>query len=222
MPKILKYRELALLWLRTAQMKGGFAEYWKSAEFQPWASENEEAGLLYHLVFEVNCAVFMTAQRWCAASSWASLFGVSILTSSGTPLEGLAPTKREDLLEHWRTKLCELASEVLVVGQAAELISEGYFDGHNVLFLDTRRKLESTYENTNLLIAGYNCFAGENGELPIDLDAVERHPEGGVEQFLNEWVMLARTKALATRGKVFEARDEVMSWLRAQTVLPSS
>jgi len=103
--KSLRYRELALLWLKTSQSKGGYAEYWSNLEFQPWASENETAGLLFHLVFEVNGAVFAASQRWCAVSSWASLFGVSILMNSGTPLVGLEGATREDLLQRWRTKL---------------------------------------------------------------------------------------------------------------------
>lgn len=45
----LQYRELALLWLKTAQGRSGFSDYWRIGEFQPWASENEEAGLMYHL-----------------------------------------------------------------------------------------------------------------------------------------------------------------------------
>jgi hypothetical protein len=52
--KSLQYRELALLWLKTAQGRSGFSDYWRIGEFQPWASENEEAGLMYHLAFEVN------------------------------------------------------------------------------------------------------------------------------------------------------------------------
>src|SRR5579864_3039418 len=59
--KSLQYRELALLWLKTAQGRSGFSDYWRIGEFQPWASENEEAGLMYHLAFEVNGAVITAA-----------------------------------------------------------------------------------------------------------------------------------------------------------------
>jgi len=57
----------------------------------------------------------------------------------------------------------------------------------------------------------YNLFAGENGEVPIDLDAIECGPEGTVDRLLNEWARLARSKALVAGGKVVEARDEVIS-----------
>jgi hypothetical protein len=33
--KSLKCRELALLWLKTTQARGGYLEYWKFGEFQP-------------------------------------------------------------------------------------------------------------------------------------------------------------------------------------------
>jgi hypothetical protein len=74
--KSLRYRELALLWLKTAQGRSGYSEYWKIGEFQPWASDNEEAGLLYHLAFEVNGAVMTAAQEWRVLMSWASLLGI--------------------------------------------------------------------------------------------------------------------------------------------------
>src|SRR5205814_5777628 len=50
----LNYRELAFLWLKTMQAKGGFSDYWKFGSFESWPSESEELGFLYNLVFEVN------------------------------------------------------------------------------------------------------------------------------------------------------------------------
>jgi len=78
----LQYRELALLWLKTAQGRSQYSEYWKIGEFQPWASENEEAGLMYQLAFEVNGAVMMAAQGWRMLMSWASLLGIFMLVPS--------------------------------------------------------------------------------------------------------------------------------------------
>ena len=37
-----------------------------------------------------------------------------------------------------------------------------------------------------------------------------------VEQLLNGWVKLARGKALPAYGKIFEARDEILSVLQPQ------
>jgi hypothetical protein len=110
-------------------------------------------------------------------------------------------------------KLCTFLTEVVAVQLAVDLISEGYFDGHDVLFVDVKEQLASSYESAKLLIVGYNFYAQENGGEPIDIDAVERCSERKVDQHLNEWVMLSRSKALAARGKIFEARDEVLSLL---------
>jgi hypothetical protein len=63
------------------------------------------------------------------------------------------------------------------------------------------------------LIVGYNWFADENGKDPIDVEAIERGPGPKTDQLLNEWVILSRSSALIARGKVFEARDEVLSLL---------
>jgi len=71
------------------------------------------------------------------------------------------------------------------------LISEGHFDGHDVLFADSREALTLFYENAKLLIAGYNSFADENGKDPIDVEGIERGPGRKTDQLLNEWVMWA-------------------------------
>ena len=104
--------------------------------------------------------------------------------------------------------------------RAVDLISEGYFDGHDVLFVDVRENLTSSWENVELLVAGYNCFATENGKAPIDTDAIEPDPGQGVEQHLNEWVMLSRSSALVAGGKIFEARDEVLRFLNTTNPSP--
>ena len=212
--KSLRYRELALLWLKTAQGRSQYSEYWKIGEFQPWASENEEAGLLYHLTFEVNGAVITAAQGWQVLTSWASLLGIFMLTTSprSTPFELVTA---RDFLELWREKLCTILADVVALERAVDLISEGYFDGHDVLFADSRKEVTSTHETARLLIVGYNCFAGENGKESIDMEAMERSPGRKVDHFLKEWVMLSRSKVLVTCGEIFAARDEVLAFLRA-------
>ena len=211
--KSLQYRELALLWLKTSQERSGYGDYWKIGEFQPWVSENEEAGLLYHLAFEVNGAVMTAAQGWGVLASWASLLGLSMIdtTPHSKPFE-LGTVG--DFPERWRQKLCAFFAEVVTLERAVDLICEGYFDGHDVLFTDSRGKLTSSYEKTKFLVVGYNCFAQENAKETIDIDALERCPGQRVEQHLNEWVMSSRSKALVARGEIFAARDEVLALLK--------
>ena len=159
----LQYRELALLWLKTSQAKSGYSEYWKIGEFQSWASENEEAGLLYHLAFEVNGAVMTAAQGWRVRASLASLLGIFMLaTSPQSKPFGLGTAG--DFLELWRAKLCTILADVVALERAVDLISEGYFDGHQVLFADSQKELTCAYETARFLIVGYNCFAEENGK----------------------------------------------------------
>jgi hypothetical protein len=209
----LKYREQAFFWLKTSQGRSGFLEYWKIGEFQPWASENEEAGLLYHLAFEVNGAVITAVRGWRVVAGWASLLGISMIaTSPQSKLFELGTAG--NFLELWREKLCMILADVVALERAVELISEGYFDGHDVLFADSRKELTSLHETARFLIVAYNCFAGENGKEPIDTEAMENSPGGRVEQFLNEWVMLSRSNALVARGEIFAARDEVFALLK--------
>src|SRR6266852_2342891 len=47
----------------------------------------------------------------------------------------------------------------------------------------------------------------------------ERGPGRKTDQLLNEWVILSRSSALIARGKVFEARDEVLSLLNTDEPL---
>ena len=210
----LQYRELALLWLKTAQGRSQYSEYWKIGEFQPWASENEEAGLMYHLAFEANGAVMTAAQGWRVLMSWASLLGLFMLATSpqSKPFE---LDKAEDFVEPWCEKLRTILTEVVALERAVDLISEGYFDGHDVLFADSRKGLTCSYEAARFLIVGYNCFAQENRKEPLDIEAIERSPGRKVDSLLKEWVMLSRSKNLVARGEIFAARDEVLAFLKA-------
>lgn len=106
-----------------------------------------------------------------------------------------------------------LHADVSALEQAVELIPEGYFYRHEVLFSDAREQLTAARESAELLIAGCNCFAEDNGKESISLDSDDVRPSRNVEQRLNEWVMLARTKALEAQGRVFEARNEALGWL---------
>ncbi len=209
--KSLRYRELALLWLKTAQGRSHYSEYWKISEFQPWASENEEAGLMYGLTFEVNGAVITAAQGWRVLMTWASLLGLSMLATSPQSKTFELP---KDFLHLWGEKLRTILTEVVALERAVDLISEGYFDGHDVLFADSRKKLTTSHETARLLIVGYNCFAEENGKESIDMEAIERTPGRKVNSLLKEWVMLSRSKNLVARGEIFAARDEVLALLR--------
>ena len=213
--KSLTYREVALLWLKTSQAKGGCSVYWKFAEFQPWAAENEEAGLLYQLAWMVNSTVLLAAQQWRVQASWGSLLGISMLDvkSESKPFE---PQRVERFFELWQNALCRLFSEVVALEQAVALISEGYFDGHDVLFSDAKNELRSSYETAKLLILGYNCFAEEAGKEFIDIERVGNSVGRRVEQRLNEWVTLSRSKALAACGRLFEARDEALAFIAAE------
>ncbi|HST12380.1 MAG TPA: hypothetical protein VLL05_18540 [Terriglobales bacterium] len=195
----LQYRELALLWLKNAQGRSEYSEYWRIGEFQPWASESKEAGLMYNLTFEVNGAVMTAAREWRVLMSWASLLGLSMLATSPQSKSFELGTAG-DFRELWRKKLCTILADVVALEQAVDLISEGYFDGHDVLFADSRRELTSSHETARFLIVGYNCFAEENGNDPIDIE-VERSPGRQVDHFLNEWVMLSRSKVLVACGE---------------------
>jgi hypothetical protein len=149
---------MALYWMKTSQARGGYFEYWQSAEFQPWASENEEAGLLYHLAVEVNSTVILTAENWRALAGWAALLGISMIeaTPESKPVQF---ENVKDLSERWRRKLRTFLAEVVALEQAVDLISQGYFDGHDVLFDDTKEHLTSSHEIAQDLITGYNWFA---------------------------------------------------------------
>ena len=44
-----------------------------------------------------------------------------------------------DFLELWRAKLCTILADVVALERAVDLISEGYFEGHDVLFADSKK-----------------------------------------------------------------------------------
>lgn len=112
---------MAFFWLKTSQARGGYFEYWQSAEFQPWASENEEAGLLYHLAVEVNSTVILAADNWRALAGWAALLGISMIeaTPESKPVqfENVKDlVERACLVGAWRVDVPQEVATVLLVG----------------------------------------------------------------------------------------------------------
>ena len=89
------------------------------------------------------------------------------------------------------------------------------FDNHDLLFEDVKECLTISAEHADSLVIAYNYFAKENGKETIDLDAVQNRLERRVEKLLNEWVMLSRSSALMSRERLFDARDELLSWFGA-------
>ena len=74
---------------------------------------------------------------------------------------------------------------MVAIQRALDLTSEGYFDGHDVLFADVQERLTVSHENANSLVVAYNYFAAENGKETIDVDAVEHCLAG--RNSGNEW-----------------------------------
>ena len=185
----LNYRELAFLWLKTMQAKGGFSDYWKFGSFESWPSESEELGFLYNLVFEVNSAVMLASCRLRDLASWASLLGLVILTFPTAAEPSLTP----EFVCAWRQKIRTLLEGVAALQQAVEVISAQYFDRHQVLFVDAREELISSYERARLLANGYNLYADERGVERIDMQSLESRQGPRRGQLLNQWTMLARS-----------------------------
>lgn len=92
-----------------------------------------------------------------------------------------------------------MLTEVVALEQAVDLISEAYFDGHDVLFTDSRKKLMSSFETVWLLISGYNQFAQDNRIEPINIEAIQRTPGSKVDSFVKEWVALSRSQHFVAR-----------------------
>ena len=206
-------REKALFWLKLSQERRGYFDYWNNAEFQVWPSETEEGGLLYYLALEVNTSVMLAADIWRQTSSWAALLGISMIeaTNEGKALEFETAT---DLPERWRKKLCSSFADLIAHEEAVDLISQGYFQGNDVLFADARKYLAASCERARELVVAYNWFAAQNGKERIDTAGSDVRAAGRAEQLLNQWVRLSRGKALVATGKVFEGRDEILSVLQ--------
>lgn len=144
--------------------------------------------------FEVNGAVITAAQGWSVLAGWGSLLGIAMIdtTPHSKPFDLAAV---ENFPELWCQKICAFFADVVTMEQAVDLISEGYFDGHDVLFKDSRGELTSSYEKANLLVLGYNCFAQDNGKAAIDIDALQRSPRRKVANTSTSGSYCLRVKA---------------------------
>jgi hypothetical protein len=206
-------RKMAFFWLKLSQERGGYLEYWKNAEFQGWPSESEEGGLLYYLALEVNSSVILAGDVWRQIASWAALLGISMIEASSESKPSISK-RFEPLPERWREKLCSSFADLIAHEEAVDLISQGYFEGGEVLFADARQHLTASCESARELIVAYNWFAVQNGKEKIDIETNGVGAPGRVEQLLNQWVRLSRGKALVITGKLFEGRDEILSLLQ--------
>ena len=61
-----------------------------------------------------------------------------------------------NLSERFREKLCRLLADVLAHEEAVDLISQGYFEGNEVLFPDAREYLKTSRESAQELIICFN------------------------------------------------------------------
>ena len=132
-------------------------------------------------------------------------------TNEGKALEFETAT---DLPERWRKKLCSSFADLIAHEEAVDLISQGYFQGNDVLFADARKYLAASCKRARELVVAYNWFAAQNGKERIDTAGSDVRAAGRAEQLLNQWVRLSRGKALVATGKVFEGRDEILSVLQ--------
>ena len=119
-----------------------------------------------------------------------------------------------NLMEVWRQRLYSLLEGVVALERAVKIIREVYFDDYEVLFSDVKTELASCRERTRLLIAGYNLFAETQQLEPIDINGIEEYKGSRVKEFIDQWVAIAHSDDLLMRGRRFEARDVVISWLK--------
>ncbi len=112
---------------------------------------------------------------------------------------------------------------------AAEIIKLPHYPSHDVGAIEKADDSRAIFGATLELAAAPRAGNHEHGDtVQIDLatDGVVPTPiqreEVASEPAVagNEWVMLSQSKTLAARGKIFEARDKVLSLLKADNSVP--
>jgi hypothetical protein len=93
------------------------------------------------LALEANNSVIAAGDVWWQIASWAALLGISIVDSMG------ASKTAHNTPERFREKLCGLLDDMHAHEEAVDLISQGYFEGNEVLFADARAYLNASHEN---------------------------------------------------------------------------
>ena len=112
---------------------------------------------------------------------------------------------------------------------AAEITKLPHYPSHDVGAIEKADDSQAIFGATLELAAAPRAGNHEHGDtVRIDLatDGVVPTPvqreEVASEPVVagNEWVMLSQSKTLAARGKIFEARDKVLAWLKADNSVP--
>ena len=112
---------------------------------------------------------------------------------------------------------------------AAEITKLPHYPSHDVGAIEKADDSQAIFGATLELASAPRAGNHEHGDtVQIDLatDGVVPTPiqreEVASEPVVagNEWVMLSQSKTLAARGKIFEARDKVLAWLKADNSVP--
>ena len=122
-----------------------------------------------------------------------------------------------------------MVDDSLTTSEAATEITElPQYSRHDVDAIekadDSRAIFGATLELTAAPPAG-NHEHGETVQIDLAIDWVPiptQREQVASEPAVagNEWVMLSQSKTLASRGKIFEARDKVLSLLKADNSVP--
>ena len=96
---------------------------------------------------------------------------------------------------------------LLIIEDAITRISREDFDGHKLLFNDTRSMFEEQHRTLQLLCQGFDLLAVEQQESPIDLDAVRSVLENNGTKLISRWRDLARLEMLGRFGRHMTQRQ---------------
>jgi hypothetical protein len=112
------------------------------------------------------------------------------------------PNWKEESIRDWKYALNKYVTELYAFQQAFASISNSYFDGHELLFLDLSRDLAEIVIGTENMVANFNEVFADTSELSerINLEAVRQSASMETTKQVLYIVDMAKAEALEALG----------------------
>ena len=123
----------------------------------------------------------------------------------------MSGTKQEEI--EWKEMAGVLLTKIYAFRQAITAISQRYFDGEEVLFLDMVRSLTDLIKYTEVLVESFNDQVTGKPEDKVDLQALRQYDDKTVMQQISELVTMAKADALDAVGEHRTATELVLRHL---------
>ncbi len=186
-----------------------------------------EAAILFTLVLNVNVGILNDSK--------ANTLQAALLAEQ---LKGILLNNKRTSLFSWRVRVMAYTGELLRTQTAIEIISDKFFEGHQILYRDAAENLTSNIETINQIINVYNETSAQflhganteklkkdNSNLPrtagdsftIDLEEIHQVNQSYVADKVGLLINSSKAEIMVDQGKRQAALDLLLPYIMGES-----